>query len=58
MTSSDLKQIRLKLGLSQAALAKAVGVTTTTVYRWEAGLRTISKTAEILLLHLAKRRPS
>lgn len=38
---SELRKIRKRLNLTQAALAREVGVTTTTVARWERGERSI-----------------
>lgn len=41
MTPTGLKRIRRELGLTQEALAEAVGVDRVTVARWETGLRGI-----------------
>jgi putative transcriptional regulator len=41
---SPLKELRLKLGLSQQNFATALGVTTTTISRWESGKRSILMT--------------
>jgi len=41
MTSKELKAWRQKNGYSQARLAKALGVITLTVSRWERGVREI-----------------
>lgn len=50
MTPDELKIIRLKLKLSQARLAKLLGLSSrTVVYRWEKGERKISKSMEILI---------
>lgn len=38
METIDIKQIRLRLGLSQEALAHKIGVTFQTINRWERGL--------------------
>lgn len=35
MTGEDLRRIRKRLGLTQAALAERLGVTPTSVARWE-----------------------
>ena len=43
MDGSELKAIRKGLGLSQAALAEKLGVTTTSVARWERGEVPISE---------------
>jgi len=37
MTGSELRHIRKRLGLTQAALAERLAVTPTTVARWERG---------------------
>lgn len=37
MTGTDLRDLRSRLGLTQAALASALGVTDRTVRMWEAG---------------------
>lgn len=42
MRGADLRRRRTDLGLSQAALAARLGVTSTTVARWERGERSIS----------------
>lgn len=41
MTPHELRQLRLSLGWSQAALAKELGVHTQTVAHWEQGLYAI-----------------
>jgi transcriptional regulator with XRE-family HTH domain len=41
MTGQELREWRKKLGLSQAALARHLGVTRVTVTRWEIGLRPV-----------------
>lgn len=43
MTPTGLKRIRRGLGLTQEALAEAIGVDRVTVARWEVGLRPISE---------------
>lgn len=48
MTPKELVQWRKKNGYSQATLGKALGVTSTTVWRWENELREIPS-----FLHLA-----
>lgn len=45
MDSIDIKEIRLKLGLSQEALAHKIGVTFQTINRWERGLHKPSSLA-------------
>jgi DNA-binding transcriptional regulator YiaG len=54
MTPKDLKRIREQLGLTQAALAKELGVTSNSVARWEQGIYRISPMAQRLISSLAK----
>lgn len=54
MTKDELRRLRRKAGLTQAALAQRLGVTATTVARWEQGARPIS-TAHANLVHLTLR---
>jgi len=49
MTPDELKAARLAMGLSQAKLAKELGVDRQAVYRWEKGLHPISQTISILM---------
>jgi DNA-binding transcriptional regulator YiaG len=49
MTTTQLRTIRTKLGLSQAQLAARLGVHLMTVWRWEAGKVPISPLAQNLL---------
>ena len=44
-----IKEFRRKYGLTQRALAELMGVTITTVYSWEAGLRNLGGPAKKLL---------
>ncbi len=53
MTGRELRSIRQKLVLTQAALAEAVGVTSNTVARWERGEMAISEPAARLLKKIA-----
>lgn len=52
MTPQELKQLRSSLKLSQSALASILGVTTTSVHRYETGLVKISGIVEQKLLQL------
>jgi putative transcriptional regulator len=45
MKGNDIKWLRHELGLTQAALAHALGVTVTSVNRWENGVVKPSKLA-------------
>jgi DNA-binding transcriptional regulator YiaG len=56
MTGRELRSIRQKLALTQAALAEAIGVTSNTVARWERGEMAISEPAARLLEKLAEER--
>lgn len=49
MTKEQLKQARHKLGLTQAAMAKAMGIGTRKWERWEGGHSPISAEGETLL---------
>jgi len=48
-TSDDIRRIRKRLGLTQAAFGKRLGVTQNTVARWERGEMGISETASRLI---------
>jgi transcriptional regulator with XRE-family HTH domain len=50
MTAQDLRECRERLGLTQAELAREVGVRSDTLSRWERGERKIPKTVEILVV--------
>jgi DNA-binding transcriptional regulator YiaG len=49
MSGTELKDIRERLGYTQAELAKEVGVKTDTVSKWEQGRRNIPAPVEKLL---------
>lgn len=49
-----IKGLRKKYGLTRKALGELMGVTITTIYRWETGERNLSKTAQILLSVIEK----
>ena len=49
MTSSQLKQARHQLGLTQAAMANAMGIGTRKWERWEGGHSPISSEGERLV---------
>jgi len=57
MTGKQLKEIRAKLGLTQAALAHELDVDVMTISRYERGLRAIpTVTAKYLMMLLAQRQ--
>jgi len=58
MSPDELKAARLAMGLSQAKLAKKLGVNRQAVYRWEKGLHPVSPTIAILIGYLATTRPA
>jgi DNA-binding XRE family transcriptional regulator len=49
MTGEEFKQAREKMRLTQTDLASRLGVTETTIYRWETDKAPISKTVELAL---------
>ena len=48
-TTERIEKFRKAYGLTRKALGQLVGVTVTTVYQWERGLRNPSRTTQILL---------
>jgi len=52
MTPSQLLTIRKKLDLTQTQLAKALGVTRSTVARWESGELAIERRTQLAVEHL------
>ncbi len=53
----ELKGIRVRLGLTQAQLAEAVGVTPNTVARWERSEISISEPIARLVRKIASEQP-
>lgn len=49
MTPEQYKEIRKRLGMTQAALATALGVTSKTIRRRESGETEINKEAELAI---------
>jgi len=58
MKPEELKVIRERLGLSQAALAEMIGVARETVARWETGTRRITEPAARLIGRIAAEKKS
>ena len=56
MTPDELKRIRKRLRLTQAELAKELGVTRVSVARWEVGIYAVPEMAARLLEHLVRER--
>jgi DNA-binding transcriptional regulator YiaG len=54
MTAKQVRAIRRRLGLTQAELARRVGVARVSVARWELGITGIRQSAAILLKRLDK----
>lgn len=57
MKGREVKAIRDARGESQAAFARVVGVTETTVWRWENGISPVSRPIATLLRTLAAVTP-
>lgn len=49
-----IKILRVQMDLSQAKLAKLLGVTPTALYNWEANRKKVSATMAMKLLEVAK----
>ena len=54
MTGNELRELRIRLGLTQAELGKRLGVARVTVARWELELRHIAEPIARLVQYLAK----
>ena len=50
----DTAAFRKRYKLTRKALGELLGVTLTSIYQWERGVRTPSKTAQILLTRIAE----
>jgi transcriptional regulator with XRE-family HTH domain len=55
MKAADFKRIRERMRLTQAELARALGVSRAAVSRWESGERAIDSVLVLALEHLAER---
>ena len=56
MTGKELKEWRRKHGLTQMELSKLLGVTWSTVARWEIGVRPISPYLHLALATIAREK--
>ncbi len=56
MEKSELKKRRERLGLKQSDFAETIGVTATTISRYETGLTPIPKNMDLVLEALEKRQ--
>jgi DNA-binding transcriptional regulator YiaG len=56
MSPAELKEIRAQMRLTQVALAEVLGVTWSTVARWETGQRRMPEVAVRLLACLGRER--
>ena len=54
MSPDDVRALRTRLGLTQKALAAALGVQTMTVARWEQGVNAVNALARTSLTLLAQ----
>ncbi len=54
MTPEEVKALRLKLGVTQSQLARALGVSEQTIYNWERGLATPTRYDAVVLLRMAE----
>lgn len=52
MTAAELDDARARLGLSQAGLARVLGLSWSTVHRWHTGQLPVHPTAAAYLAHL------
>jgi DNA-binding XRE family transcriptional regulator len=58
MTATEIKAARLRLNLSQPALAERLGCTTRAVQSWEQGTRNMPETCHRLLATLEPPKPA
>ncbi len=56
MTPDNLKTLRAKMGLTQAQLAKQMGVTVSTIAKWEQAVHPIPPLASTLLRTIKRPR--
>ena len=57
MTKDEIKKLRKRLGMTQQELADTLGVTQTSVARWEMGLHVINEPTARFLKMLVKNKP-
>jgi len=55
-TPDEVRALREQMGMTQEELAREMGVTEFTVWRWENGKRPITETKTALLRRIAKER--
>jgi transcriptional regulator with XRE-family HTH domain len=55
MKATDFRKARRKMGLTQAGLARALGVSRAAVSRWESGKRSIDSVLALAMDCLAER---
>ncbi len=53
MTGSELKALRLRLGLTREAMAEKLGITASAVYKIESGENQMRKSVEMLAKQLS-----
>ena len=58
MTGEELRRIRLRLGLTQAAFAPRLGITSNSLARLERGERGVSETLALLAQVVAQQAPA
>lgn len=56
MTPAEVRAARKALGLSQVAMAQAVGVSPRTITHWEAGSRNVPEPAARLIRSMMKEK--
>ena len=54
VTGKELRENRIKLGLTQGELGRRLGVTLTSIWRWEHGQRRVPELAARLMSYLEK----
>ena len=57
LSATELREWRGRLGLTQERLAQELGVTFTTVWRWEKGVQAIPPMLRLALQQIEQQRP-